>query len=274
MTTSPDHDHLQFDSVVPRTDTAVPPALPAPATATATATPAATAQCTLCQASIAGEYYDVNGHTVCRACSDKVAHEATTPRDPGTLVRALVAGGVAAVLGALVYFAVIAVSGFEIGLVAIAIGYMVGYGVRLGTRGRGGRRFQVIAVLLTYFAVGLAYSSLAIKELLDKPDSAQASVAGTQAGDAAQPGGAAAAASPLEESNEGDRKTGGERVLALLQLLAFMLVLPVLVIAGSMPGGIISAAIIGFGMMQAWKMTAAPAVTMSGPYRLAPPAAG
>ena len=249
MTTPPDSD-LQFDSVVPRTDAAAPPAIPA----TASATP--TTQCTLCQASIDGEYYDVNGHTVCRACSEKVSHEAATPRDPGTLVRALVAGGVAAVLGALVYFAVIAVSGFEIGLVAIAIGYMVGYGVRLGTRGRGGRRFQVIAVLLTYFAVGLAYSSLAIKELIDKPE------------------GAATEVSALEKSGDGEIKTGGEFAVALLQLLAFTFVLPVLVIAGSMPGGVISAAIIGFGMMQAWKMTAAPAVTVSGPYRLATPAAG
>jgi hypothetical protein len=267
MTTPPDSDDLQFDSVVPRTDAAAPPPLPA-----TTATTTATTQCTLCQASIAGEYYDVNGHTVCRACSEKVSREATTPHDAGTLVRALVAGGVAAVLGALVYFAVIAVSGFEIGLVAIAIGYMVGYGVRLGTRGRGGRRFQVIAVLLTYFAVGLAYSSLAIKELLDKPEGDTAAVSATQAGDAAQPSGDATEASALEASDEGDT-TGGGLALAFLQLLAFTFVLPVVVVAGSMPGGIISAAIIGFGMMQAWKMTAAPAVTVSGPYRLAAPAA-
>jgi hypothetical protein len=268
MTTPSESDGLQFDSVVPRTDAAAPPPIPATVTTTATT------QCTLCQASIDGEYYDVNGHTVCRACSEKVSHEATTPRDPGTLVRALVAGNVAAVLGALVYFAVIAVSGFEVGLVAIAIGYMVGYGVRLGTRGRGGRRFQVIAVLLTYFSVGLAYSSLAIKELLDTPQGAAASVSATEAGDAGQPAGTSTNTPALEESGDGDIETGGEFALALLQLLAFTFVLPVLVVAGSMPGGIISAAIIGFGMMQAWKMTAPPAVTVSGPYRLATPAAG
>ena len=49
----------------------------------------------------------------------------------------------------------------------------------------------MIAVLLTYFAVGLAYSSLALKELLDKPEGATASVSTTQAGGAAQPAGAA-----------------------------------------------------------------------------------
>ena len=66
----------------------------------------------------------------------------------------------------------------------------------------------------------------------------------------------------------------GGLVMALLQLLTFTVMLPVLVIAGSMPGGLITAAIIGFGMLQAWKMTAAAAVTVSGPYRIATPAAG
>ena len=35
-----------------------------------------------------------------------------------------------------------------------------------------------------------------------------------------------------------------------------------------MPGGLITAAIIGFGMHQAWRMTAAPQLTITGPYRV------
>ena len=53
-------------------------------------------------------------------------------------------------------------------------------------------------------------------------------------------------------------------------LAFFALALPILVIAGSMPGGLISAAIIGFGMMQAWQLTAAPRLVFEGPFRLAP----
>ena len=37
---------------------------------------------------------------------------------------------------------------------------------------------------------------------------------------------------------------------------------------GSMPGGIISAAIIGFGMYQAWNMTAAPVLVFEGPFKV------
>jgi hypothetical protein len=247
MTSPQDAGELQFDSVVPRAGDAA-------------AAPADT-RCTLCQTAIESEYFDVNGQAVCRACSEHVSREAATPRDLATLVRALVAGVVASVFGAALYFAVLAISGYEVGLVAIAIGYMVGYAVHAGARGRGGRRFQLLALALTYWAIGLAYSSLAVQQLIaERPTSASASVSGSQAGEAA----------PLDDAPV----TGGGFALGLVQLLAFTLVLPVLVIAGSMPGGLISAAIIVFGMLQAWKMTAAPAVTVSGPYRMATPAAG
>ena len=40
---------------------------------------------------------------------------------------------------------------------------MVGWAIRKGTAGRGGRRFQILAAVLTYWAVGLAYTPLAFK---------------------------------------------------------------------------------------------------------------
>jgi hypothetical protein len=138
------------------------------------------------------------------------------------------------------------------------------YGVRIGTRGRGGRRFQVLALLLTYWAVGLAYSSLAIKEMVSpRAADASASISRPQSDGAAQP------VTPRDPTfrhgealnEEHGSMTGGRFLIGLTQLLAFTFVLPVLVIAGSMPGGLISGAIIVFGMMQAWKMTGAPVVT-------------
>ena len=257
--TSPEGE-LQFESVVPRAD--------------GPGTPSA---CTLCHTPFEAEYFDVGGQQICRACSEKVAYQTSTPREMSTLVRAGIAGVIASVLGAALYFAVIAISGFEVGLVSIAIGYMVGYGVRIGTRGRGGRRFQVLALLLTYWAVGLAYSSLAIKEMVSpRAADASASISRPQSDGAAQPvtpeTPPSGTARTLNE--EHGSMTGGRFLIGLTQLLAFTFVLPVLVIAGSMPGGLISGAIIVFGMMQAWKMTAAPVVTVTGPYRIGEPAAG
>jgi hypothetical protein len=45
--------------------------------------------------------------------------------------------------------------------------------------------------------------------------------------------------------------------------------LPVLAVVSSLPGGLISAAIIAFGMQQAWRMTGVAALQISGPYRIA-----
>jgi hypothetical protein len=240
---------LQFDSVIPRADGA----------GTATA-------CTLCRTPFEAEYFDVGGQQICRACSEKLAYQTSTPREMSTLVRAGIAGLIASVLGAVLYFAVMAISGFEVGLVSIAIGYMVGYGVRLGTRGRGGRRFQVIALVLTYWAIGLAYSTLAIKALIDaRSEGATAGISGPQKSGATQDAAAESDQAPI---------TGTQFVFGLLYVLGFTFVMPVLAIASDMPGGLISGAIIVFGMMQAWKMTAAPVVTVTGPYRIGEPAAG
>jgi hypothetical protein len=71
----------------------------------------------------------------------------------------------AGVVGAGIYYAVIAIAHVEVGIVAILIGYMVGYAVRKGARGRGGLRFQVVAVALTYASVALAYAPIAVKGL-------------------------------------------------------------------------------------------------------------
>ena len=168
------------------------------------------------------------------------------------MARAGLFGFGAAILGAVLYYAVIAIANVEIGIVAIAIGYMVGYGVRMGTGGRGGRRFQVLALVLTYWAVGLAYTPLAFQQMTEGE--------ATESSEAAPGPAPANAASAPEDMN---------LPLAVAALLVLSIALPVLVVFGSMPSGLISAAIIVFGMLQAWRMTAAPTLEITGPYRIA-----
>ena len=212
--------------------------------------------CAACQQTIADSYFDVNGTTVCETCHGEIARHAETPRGIGSLVKAIAFGGIAMVLGAALYYAVVAITNFEIGIVAIAIGYMVGFAVRRGAGG-GGRRFQVIAVLLTYWAVGLAYMPLAFRDAAaSRREQQQAQQAG------------AAVATERTESKDGDGDVSVTLALAVLGGLS--LALPVLAVMGSLPGGLISAAIIAFGMLQAWRMTGTPQLVMTGPYRIAP----
>src|SRR5262249_48688591 len=116
---------------------------------------------------------------------------------------------------------------------------------------RGGRRFQVLAVTLTYLAVGLAYTPLAIRGAIESRAKTDASATPTAAKDA---NGAAASRASL--------------VKIVAVLAGFVVALPIIVIAGGFPASLISAAIIFFGMRQAWRMTGAPRLTITGPYRV------
>jgi hypothetical protein len=185
--------------------------------------------CTLCRKSVGAQYYHVNGKPFCENCRHILISATATPRTIAPLIRAAVFGLGGALGGAGVYYAVARVSGAEIGLVAIVTGYMVGYCVHKGAGGRGGRRFQILAVLLTYWSVGLAYAALASR-LLSVSDAVTVLTHGA------------------------------------VLLLAFML--PVLSIVRSMPFGLLSALIIAIGLRQAWSMTAAPKLAISGPYKV------
>src|SRR5262245_37524447 len=118
--------------------------------------------CVACRTSIADEYYDVNGQSVCARCRAAVEAAAETPAGIGPFAIATACGFFAAVAGAIIYYVILAYANLEIGIVAVLIGYMVGYSVRKGARG-GGLRFQILAVLLTYAAVALAYTPLVIR---------------------------------------------------------------------------------------------------------------
>jgi len=243
MVSPDDAQPLQFDTATPLM---VTPGTPAGSHGVV---------CAACQQTVPVEYFDVNGQQVCESCRDTIARQAESPRGSIPFARAGLFGVGAAIAGAVLYYAVIAITEFEIGLVAIAIGYMVGYSIRKGTGGLGGRRFQVMAIVLTYWAVGLAYLPLALGSSQEQ-DQPQQQTAQVETATPAQP----APTAPVEED------------LSLTRLIATLVglsvALPVLVVFGSLPGGLITAAIIGFGMHQAWRMTGVPQLAISGPYRV------
>jgi hypothetical protein len=228
--------------------------------------------CAACQTSIATEYYDVNGNTFCSDCRTAVESAAETPRGIVPLITAGAFGLGAGIVGAAIYYAVIAIANLEIGIVAILIGYMVGYAVRKGARGRGGLRFQVLAVALTYASVALAYTPLAFQEVLDADRGARKAAATTTSTDgnvAATAADGTSVATAIESTPAETTRPSGRRALfALAILLTFIAALPVMVVVGSLPSGLISAFIIFIGMRQAWRMTGVPLLQILGPYRV------
>jgi hypothetical protein len=208
--------------------------------------------CSACRCAIDTEYFDVNGDVLCHGCRAAVESATATPTGSEPFIVASVFGLGAAFAGAIVYYAVIAIAHLQIGYVAILIGYMVGYAVRKGARGLGGRRFQILAVVLTYFAVGLAYTPLAFEQIETNRVAANAN----------------APARAVVQPRTNSTPTRPSPLRGLLFLFFFVLALPALVIAGSFPSGLISGFIIFIGLRQSWKMTAAPQIQVFGPYRV------
>ena len=238
-------EDLQFDRVETTDPSGDPAALP-------------TVTCAVCGRSVGASYYTANDKPICASCRDVVTSTAATPRSPGALLLAGLFGLGAAVAGAAIYYAVIAIANLEIGIVAILIGYMVGWAVRKGAGGRGGRRFQILAVVLTYWAVGLAYAPLAFKGVAGETRPSAETVVGDSI---VQTG-------PVQTGPVGRNVSGADVVKMVGPLLLLVFALPVVAIFRSLPFGLISALIIFIGMRQAWQLTAAPGLAISGPYNV------
>jgi hypothetical protein len=241
--------------------------------------------CAKCNASIRMYYYHVDGDTTCSSCKQALERAngggIAAGRSGGRL-KAVFAGLGAAVAGSIIYYSVMKYLDLEIGYVAILIGFMVGYAIRGATAGRGSRRLQVLAAGLTYFAVALAYLPFSIEGMREaakegvSADSVTASlpseslVAST---DATAPAGDAQDTRTDASIDAADAAASSDLGIVGLLLglgggVLFVLALPLVVIFGSMPGGLISALIIGIGMHQAWKMTAPIQLAITGPFKV------
>jgi hypothetical protein len=147
-----------------------------------------------------------------------------------------------AILGLGIYVGFALATGWMIGYISLAVGYIVGKAIVMGSGGVGGRRYQVAAVLLTYIAVSLAAIPIAVSQHM-KQSSAQHS----QTSDSP-------AVSPP--------KMSFGRAVGTLTLIG--LVSPFLALSNPAQG-IIGLIILFVGIQIAWKITAARPVTISGP---------
>jgi hypothetical protein len=120
---------------------------------------AATLQCAVCKAPIAGEFYQINGQTVCPSCRQRAESELGGGSSATRFAMATGAGIVAAAGGVVLHWAVRLFVGGIWGLTTIAAAWMVGYAVRWGSRAKGGLPYQLLSVFLTYcsFAASQAH---------------------------------------------------------------------------------------------------------------------
>jgi hypothetical protein len=262
---NPDAEPLQFDTAEPVGD--------AGATATSLA-------CTACSTDITTSYYEVNGAIVCTSCRGTLRAQFAGGSSTGRFGKAVGFGLIAAAVGSGIYYAVLTLTGYEIGLVAIVVGFLVGRAVNRGSQGRGGRAYQVLAVGLTYFAIVTTYIPMIIKSAREQvaveatadstgrkvtADNGPASVTTNAPAPQAQlQGSPEAPASPLKAEPKVEKLSIGKVIVGLAVLLAFAAAVPIL--AGM--ENIIGMLIIGFALFEAWRQNQRVQLAITGPYRV------
>ena len=109
--------------------------------------------CAFCKRAIDDEYYEINAKLVCASCRQGADAALRGGSRALRFLKAFFLGSVAAVIGAVIYYAILRITGLNIGLVAVVVGALVGGAVRKGTGNRGGLVYQLLAVFLAYSAI-------------------------------------------------------------------------------------------------------------------------
>src|SRR5438552_2749871 len=112
----------------------------------------ATDRCKACGQPIVASYYRVGNNVACPGCAERLKNELPQD-DDAAFMRGLLFGVGGAILGLILYSGFTIITGIELGYVSLAVGYIVAKAILLGSQGRGGQKYQMAAVLLTYLAV-------------------------------------------------------------------------------------------------------------------------
>lgn len=240
--------------------------------------PASERGCKVCNTPLFASYYEVNGHTVCERCCDRLRNATPTGSRAGRVARAAMAGAGAALAGAILYWAILEATGYAFGLIAIVVGFAVGKAVRWGSRGRGGWAYQTLAMALTYLAIVSGYVPMIVKEIMKEKPAAHAQIAhSTNRSAAAVPAASSNGDAPAEPAPASDTAAttpaaapqekpagAGTILLAFGALLLFACAAPFL--AGL--ENIVGLVIIAIGMYEAWKLNRRVPLVITGPHAL------
>jgi hypothetical protein len=217
--------------------------------------------CQFCHQPIAGNYFRANGAMTCAGCAEKMRGELAKDTH-GAYVHAVLYGVGAAILGMILYATFAIVTGIVIGYAALAVGWLVGKAMIKGSNGIGGRRYQIVAVLLTYAAVSTAAIPVWIHYSGERKQNQ--SQKGAQANQSAE-----------SDSDSGALKEQTARpkpsfAAAVGTLVLLGLASPFLEFSSNPFGAMIGLVILYVGMQFAWKMTAAKPLQIFGPFENSP----
>ena len=248
--------------------------------------------CSDCHAPLRLHYYALDERPVCGKC--RLTYAARIARGTGAqaLWRAVAYGLGAAIAGASMIGIIIQTIGFGRLLCAIAIGWMVGMAINRATGDYLGLRYRLLAVVFTYFAIGLGSLSPIIVAMSDLPDElvterTSAALEGIGEEREQYSGSFAMEMETLDEIDEelreqelARRTTGEQRaaaelaaagpIEAALSIVMLIFVLPLLsLLTFGVYGAVVGLLALAYGIWKAWELTGKGVdYVLQGPYRV------
>ncbi len=89
----------------------------------------------------------------CPVCKEKLNQEFEDATKNPNILRAVIAGSIAAIVGGVVWYFVTIFTGMEIGYISLGLGYLIGYGVYIGSGKKRGHMLQVISAMIAVIAI-------------------------------------------------------------------------------------------------------------------------
>jgi hypothetical protein len=242
-------------------------------------------RCVACDQPVAYWYFRVNGAMHCTLCAQNARN--ARPKDSSSVYsRALLFGSIAALAGFVFYAAFGIITGWVMTYTSFAVGYLVGKMMMVGSRGIGGRRYQVAAVLLTYAAVSMSAVPIAIVYQVKRSNAIQEQQKAVNLADdqrqLEQEFGSGTTKPIPPRTAPGQQKPDPSRTAprnpavrprpkmnpaaAIAYLVILGLASPILELVNPIPG-VIGLVILMVGIIIAWRLTAAKTFEIVGPFR-------
>lgn len=233
-------------------------------------------KCSVCHLQFGNEYFDINGIKCCENCKNgaKVIWDAGSP--VARFIKAALFGSGAGIAGTAIYLGVLMATGYEIGLISILVGWMVGSAVFVGCERRGGLTYQILAIFITYTAIVSAYvpyylmeyrgAEASVEESIEVEEPSDGAIALSENSEAIEDGPitSPSESEQVETGEAADNASFTEIVTGAFFLVGFIYSIPFL-------GGfsnILGLLIIGFALWQAWQMNEKRKLVVSGPYKI------
>jgi hypothetical protein len=230
--------------------------------------------CKFCGVPISTGYYRVGQAMACPMCAAKIRDEG--PQSPhGAFAKAILLGIGAAIVGCAIYAEFTIVTRIEIAVMSLLVGFIVGKAMMLGSGGYGGRKYQIVAAVLTYMSVSLAFVPIAIHYYREHPTK-PAHVRNVPNSTTPTPSGSAtttdSAQSTDSETSAGDSQSASSASRPafgpwLMKVFMIGLASPFLGVSGNPLNALIGLVILFVGIKFAWKTAAGRMVpNVTGPY--------